>query len=152
MLTHSLHSGEKLLGRVFDMRIKREQATRCELALMGKVVPCTSDEVQVMTEYIMSAMGKDTTKLVDLMNTTIRRYNKANEVTHIVCNTVMDMPCITYLIDAHDGETPAPFVEDYGTGHPCAFCFVFNTESDWFSEFGDCFFEKREDGFYHRVS
>lgn len=132
--------------------MKREMVTRCELALMGKVVPCESNEVQEMTKYLMSAMGHDPNKLVDILNVTIRKYNKESEVNFIVCNTVHGMPCITYLIDPHDEETPAPFTEDYGTGFPASFCFVFNTESDWCSEFGDCFFEKRADGYYHRVS
>ena len=68
----------------------------------------------------------------------------------------MDMKCITYLLastsDDEEESYPAPFETDYGTGYPCAFCYVFNTESDWCSEFGDCFFEKRADGFYHRAS
>ena len=110
----------------------------------------------MMTEYIFSAMGKDSSKLVNILENSIQRYCK-NEVKYLVCNTVMDMPCITYLLaspeDADEEERfPAPFEEDYGTGTPCAFCYVFNTESDWCSEFGDCFFEKKADGYYHRVS
>ena len=132
-------------------RISNETADRCELALMGKVVPVKSnDEVQEMTEYILKAMG-NTSRCENILENAIQRYSKENEVKYIVCNTVMGMKCITYLIDTHDGETPAPF-EDYGSGYPCAFSYVFNTECDWCSEFGDSFYEKREDGFYHRVS
>lgn len=134
------------------MKMTREMATRCELALTGRVVSCTNDEVQMMTRYIYSAMGNDPDDLVDILNITIRKYNKENEVNYIVCNTVHGMPCITYLINVGDDETPAPFEEDYGTGYPASFCFVFNTTSDWLSEFGDCFFEKKADGYYHRVS
>lgn len=138
-------------------KVKNEMATRCELALMGKVVEVHSnDEVQAMTEYIFSAMGKDPNKLVDILENAIQRYNK-NEVKYLVCNTVMDMPCITYLLaspeDADEEDKyPAPFEEDYGTGKPASFCYVFNTDNDWCSEFGDCFFEKRSDGYYHRIS
>lgn len=137
-------------------KMKSEMATRCELALMGKVVPCTTDEVQSMTEYIFSAMGKDPKNLVNIVENAIQKYCK-NEVKYIVCNTVMDMKCIVYLLDSgvdKDDEDyyPAPFVEDYDSGYPCAFCYVFNLDSDWCSEFGDCFFEKKADGFYHRVS
>lgn len=136
--------------------IKKEMATRCELALMGKVVPVNSnDEVQAMTEYIFSAMGNDPDRLVDILKNAINRY-QTNEVKYLVCNTVMGMKCITYLLastsDDEEESYPAPFETDYGTGRPCAFCYVFNTESDWCSEFGDCFFEKKSDGFYHRVS
>lgn len=39
-------------------KIKNEMATRCELALMGKVVEVRDNsEVVPMTEYMMSAMG-----------------------------------------------------------------------------------------------
>lgn len=138
-------------------KMKNEMATRCELALMGKVVPCTTDEVQSMTEYIFSAIGKDPDKLVDIVENAIQKYSKSNEVKYIVCNTLMgDMKCITYLLestsDDEDERFPAPFSEDYGTGYPSAFCYVFNTDNDWCSEFGDCFFEKKNDGYYHRVS
>ena len=137
-------------------KVKSEMATRCELALMGKVVPvnCNS-EVQAMTEYLFSAMGNDPNKLVDILENAICKYQK-NEVKYLVCNTVMGMKCITYLLastsDDEEEKYPAPFEEDYGSGYPCAFCYVFNTESDWCSEFGDCFFEKRADGYYHRAS
>lgn len=137
-------------------KVKQEMETRCELALMGKVVPVNSnDEVQAMTEYIYSAMGYDPDKLVNILENAINRY-QTNEVKYLVCNTVMDMKCITYLLastsDDEEESYPAPFETDYGTGYPCAFCYVFNTESDWCSKFGDSFFEKRSDGYYHRVS
>ena len=137
-------------------KVKSEMETRCESALMGKVVPvnCNS-EVQAMTEYLFSAMGNDPNKLVDILENAICKYQK-NEVKYLVCNTVMGMKCITYLLastsDDEEEKYPAPFEEDYGSGYPCAFCYVFNTESDWCSEFGDCFFEKRADGYYHRAS
>ena len=137
-------------------KVKQEAETRCELALMGKVVPVNSnDEVQFMTEYILSAMGHDESLIEDFVERTINHYGQ-NNVKYLVCNTVMDMKCITYLLecasDDEEEQYPAPFEEDYGTGYPCAFCYVFNAESDWCSEFGDCFFEKKPDGFYHRVS
>ena len=137
-------------------KVKQEAETRCELALMGKVVPVNSnDEVQFMTEYILSAMGHDESLIEDFVERTINHYGQ-NNVKYLVCNTVMDMKCITYLLecasDDEEEQYPAPFEEDYGSGYPCAFCYVFNAESDWCSEFGDCFFEKKPDGFYHRVS
>ena len=140
-------------------KIKNEMATRCELAMMGKVVPINSNnEVQAMTEYIVRAIKGDDVadNLVDILENAINRYQN-NEVKYIVTNTVMGMPCISYLLDSGVDEEdenyyPAPFVEDYGTGYPCAFCYVFNLDSDWCSEFGDSFFEKRADGYYHRVS
>ena len=138
-------------------KVKAEMMTRCELALMGKVVPINNnDEVQVMTEYIVGAIKnvEEVRGLVDIVKESINRYQE-NEVKYLVTNQVMGMPCITYLLDSgvsedHEDYYPAPFVEDYGTGYPCAFCYVFNLESDWCSEFGDVFFEKKSDGYYHR--
>lgn len=136
------------------MRVRMED--RCELALMGKVVPVVSNaEAEEMTKYLLGVIKPSANLTEDFIDNTINRYQK-NEVRYIVCNTVMDMPCITYLLanadEREDYSYPAPFEEDYGSGYPSAFCYVFNTDSDWCSEFGDCFFEKREDGFYHRAS
>lgn len=141
------------------MKIKSEMATRCELAMMGKVIPVNDNsEVQAMTEYIVQVIkGEDqANKLVDILKNAINRYQE-NEVKYLVVNTVMDMPCISYLLDSglptgHEDYYPSPFETDYGTGYPVAFCYVFNLESDWCSEFGDAFFEKKADGYFHRVS
>lgn len=136
-------------------KVKQEMETRCELALMGKVVPVNNDEVQVMTEYILSAMGYEEQLIDNYVENTINHYSQ-NNIKYLVCNKVHGMSCITYLLecasDDEEEQYPAPFEEDYGTGSPCAFCYVFNPENDWCSEFGDCFFEKRADGYYHRVS
>ena len=138
-------------------KVFNEMATRCELAMMGKVVPVhDNSEVQSMTEYIVKALKDEKTEVVDILKNAINRYHD-NKVKYLVCNRIMGMPCITYLLDSgvdkdHEDYYPAPFEEDYGSGYPCSFCYVFNLESDWCSEFGDCFFEKRADGFYHRAS
>lgn len=138
-------------------KIKNEMATRCELALMGKVVEVRDNsEVVPMTEYMMSAMGIENPLNPNFLKDSICKYNN-NLVKYLVCNTVMGMKCITYLLASdkpkNDEEYyPAPFEEDYGTGYPCAFSYVFNLDCDWCSEFGDVFFKKSIDGFYHRVS
>lgn len=135
-------------------KIKNEMATRCELALMGKVVECSNEEAQAMTEYILSALGNARYyKDLDIVSDRICEYSEDNEVKYIVCNTILGhMKCITYLIDTNEEDEPKPFEEDYGSGCPASFCYVFNTDADDCSEFGDCFFQKKEDGFYHRVS
>ena len=134
-------------------RIKESMATRCELALMGKVVECSNNEVNAMTAYILSAIGNSRQyKDLDVLAERICKYSKNNEVTHIVCNTLMGhMKCITYLIDTNEEGEPKPFETDWGTGYPCAFSYVFNTDADDCSEFGDCFFQKKSDGFYYRA-
>ena len=141
-------------------KIKSEMATRCELALMGKVIPVNSnDEVQEMTEYIMSAMDYECVDDPDFNLDVMKRINEyqANEVKYLVCNTIHGMSCITYLLDSgvdkeDESYYPAPFETDYGTGYPVAFSYVLNLDSEWCSEFGDAFFQKKADGYYHRVS
>ena len=135
-------------------KIESEVATRCELALMGKVVEVkNSDEVEFMTKYILNATGHNEYDDLDIVKDRICRYSEKNEVKYLVCNTIMGfMQCITYLIDTNEEDEPKPFEEDYGSGSPCSFCYVFNMDADDCSEFGDCFFQKKSDGFYHRVS
>ena len=133
--------------------IKNEAITRCELALMGKVVPIYSnDEVQSMTDYILEVLDRDDEfKDLDIIKERICRYSKNNEVKYIVVNTILDtMRCITYLIDTHEEGEPAPFEEDWGTGFPCSFSYCFNVDADDCSEFGDTFYSKEADGYYHR--
>ena len=134
-------------------KIKDEMATRCELAMMGKVVEVQNNgEAQMMTDYILKAMGKEF-KDLDIVADRICKYSENNEVKYLVCNTLLGhMKCITYLIDTNEEGEPKPFETDWGTGSPCSFCYVFNTDADDCSEFGDCFFQKKSDGFYHRVS
>lgn len=66
------------------------------------------------------------------------------------CNTLLGhMKCITLLLnDDEYGYNPVPdnIADNY------QFCFVINTTHPDCSEYGDCFFEKREDGSIHRVS
>lgn len=137
-------------------KIKNELATRAELALMGKFVPINSnDEVQAITDYILTVLDRgDTFPDLDIIKDRICKYSADNEVKYLGVNTILDgMRCISYVIDTHMEEEPKPFEEDYGTGSPCAFCYCFNVDADdMCSEFGDCFFTKKSDGFYHRVS
>ena len=133
--------------------IKNEAITRCELALMGKVVPVYSnDEVQSMTDYILEVLDRDDEfKDLDIIEERICRYCKNNEVKYIVVNTILDtMRCITYLIDTNEEGEPAPLEEDWGTGFPCSFSYCFNIDADECSEFGDTFYSKEADGYYHR--
>ena len=61
-------------------KIKNEMADRCELALMGKFVPINdNDEVQSMTEYIMTVLDREEDfKDVDIIKQHICQYNKKN--------------------------------------------------------------------------
>ena len=125
---------------------------KAEIALMGAVVRTeTDEEVRYLTEYILNVMEAEDLKNFDVLNFRIRKYNKDSTVYGLCTNRIMDMPCITYLIDTHDSNTPAPLEEDYGTGYPCSFCYVLNLiDDEMCSEFGDCFFEKRGNLYFRK--
>ena len=115
----------------------------------------------MMTEYILNVIGKELDN--DIIKDRICKYEKTNKVKYLVCNTIDGMETITYLIEDGGAEPleedtyliedggAEPLEEDYGSGYPCAFCYVLNLAEDLFSEFGDCFFEERQ-GIYHRIS
>lgn len=133
-------------------KVKQEMETRCELAMMGIVQPVHSnDEVQAMTEYIMTCLYRDNENLVDIVKNAICKYHE-NKVKFITTYRLYGMPCICYLLDSGVSKSneeyyPAPFEEDYGTGYPSAFCYVLNLEDSWCSEFGDVFFKKTPLGY-----
>ena len=130
-------------------KIKNELATRCELALMGKVVPCNNDEVQAMVNYILTVIGStyaDIDRDVDIINHHLNKYSKNNKVKYIVVNTLDDFAMISFLID----DEEEPFPDDLATPDG-VLCYVYNVNDAFMSEFGYCFFEKREDQYYHRI-
>lgn len=135
--------------------IKRNAETRCELAMMGKVQKCTSDEVEFFFNYIKNAIGfDDLYNDIDIVKDRIKKYTDTNEVEYITTYRLCDMPCICFLLKStsedEEEKYPAPFEEDYGTPFKCAFCYVFNlADDDMCSEFGDVFFSKKSDGFYY---
>lgn len=142
-------------------KVAEEIATRCELALMGKAQRVDDQsEVQTMFEYICGALDKDPKSYEggeDVLNNRIRQYTKTNEVSHITTCTLWGMPVIVFILKSTaedpDERYPDPFTEDYGSGCPAAFTYCMNMDDDQMcSEFGDAFFEKKSDGFYHRVS
>ena len=122
-----------------------------ELAMMGKFVPIReAREVDFITNYILDVFEKRGWINGEEIAKRIERVNA--EVTHIGTCRVLGMPCIVYVLYFRDDDMPKPFEEEY-CGYKFATCYVFNMSADEeCSEFGDCFFEKREDGYYHRVS
>lgn len=124
---------------------------RCELAMMGKVVKCSNSEVMDCVKYIekvTSKHGKEIDDRVEVFMSAIKEQGA--HVRCMVCNTVYGDTCITFLIET--SGLPKPFETDYGTGYPCSYGYVLNLSCPYCSEFGDSFYEKRSDGFYHRVS
>lgn len=117
--------------------------TRIELAMMGKVQPCTNSEVIKIADAVCKATNThpDMEKLDYLL--------KNHEVVYFDCYRIFKMPCLALLLNDPDRDYPSPFEEDYGTGCPAAFCYVFNLSDDFCSEFGDVFFKLNSDGYYH---
>lgn len=136
--------------RCFKMskKLSAEAEARCELTLMrGVVVDINdNDQAQAMLEYMSRVIGYDYSDF-----NLVEKLSKYGNTAKGCCvNRIQGMPCITFLLE--NDECPKPFEEDYGSGYPCAFCYVVNLACDDCSEFGDCFFEKQSDGAYHRVS
>lgn len=131
-----------------------------EHALLGQCVPVSQEWVNPMTYYMLGVLSasyapgtfaKFSENAGFSVLDRIKRYGDDVVVTHIYTCTVYGMPCIGYVLNGKD--IVDPFTEDYGSGYPCATCYVFNpTADDQCSEMGDCFFEKRADEAYHRVS
>ena len=124
---------------------------RCELAMMGKVVKCTNSEVIDCVNYIAKATetcGYGVEELASRLVDNLR--NHGAEAKMMVCNAIQGDKCLTFLLETKD--LPKPFETDYGSGYPCSYAYVLNLSVPCFSEYGDTFYEKRTDGFYHRVS
>lgn len=122
--------------------MKRYLEDVSELALMGKVVDVNTDEVQTVLDYILTVLGENTEDYTDFVKTHIRKYNKKNEVRGITTNEIMGMRMITFRVGAYHNYGDCKY----------ALCYVLNLDCPDISEFGDSFFEKRADGYYHRVS
>lgn len=142
-------------------KVVAKLATRCELALMGKAQRVDDQsEVQTMFEYICGALDKDPKSYEggeDVLNNRIRQYTKTNDVAYITTCTIYGMPVIVFVLKSTaedpDERYPDPFTHSYGTPYKCAFTYCMNmVDDEMCSEFGDAFFEKKSDGFYHRVS
>lgn len=142
-------------------KVVAKLATRCELALMGKAQRVDDQsEVQTMFEYICGALDKDPKSYEggeDVLNNRIRQYTKTNDVAYITTCTIYGMPVIVFVLKSTaedpDERYPDPFTQSYGTPYKCAFTYCMNMVDDQMcSEFGDAFFDKKSDGFYHRVS
>jgi len=126
---------------------------RCELAMTGRVVKCTNSEVVDCIRYISKVVQKWTTDVQEKVNSFLEYLKTSSDnlkVRSMVCNTIYEDTCITFLIEAK--SLPKPFETDYGSGYPCSYSYTLNLSCPYFSEFGDTFYEKRSDGFYHRVS
>ena len=131
------------------MKIKKELATKCELAMMGKVIPCNNEEVQAMTEYIITTL-KASNEYLEMEEDILSKINQYgnHRVKYLVCNVIMgEFNCITFLLDDDEEPIPQDLETDDGV-----FCYVYNVTDPMLSELGCCFFEKKADNYYHRIA
>lgn len=143
-------------------KLVMQDKAKAELILQGFVQPLTTgsqEEAIWFTSYILShlenswgrKMGMTPAGMENKAKETIQHMNiyTPKIVKHMCVNTLhKSMPCITYTCDEVDGEEPFPDELDTPDG---VFSYVYNWAAPDFSEFGYCFFELRDDGFYHRI-
>lgn len=144
----------------YGMRIQLGLASACELMLTGKVIPIHNPDVNSVTRYVLNVLKASApidgeyeryaADGGDFLNEVIRKYVKDNNVWGVCANTLNLMGerarCVTYLL-----EEPNP--ENECGGAIYVPCYVLNVDwGDMGSEFGDCFFRKAADKFWHRVN
>lgn len=136
----------KTLKMTTSGRLTKDSQALLEVAMMnGRAIECSNELLEQVLKYCVPAMSKvdDLNQYVqNVMYVVKRQYNhsdKDREVVAICFNRIYGMPCITFVLN--DFEYPEPCTyRDLGTG-AYVFCYVLNLESDWCSEFGDCYFE-----------
>lgn len=126
-----------------------EKMAKVTVACAGIVVPCTSEEVYPLFQEIAETItGHEVDDCPFLMQKFRAGDATDNEfkACGITAYTLLgEYPCICVLLGDANGASadfPDPLTEDYGTGFPSAFCYVYNIRDPWCSEFGDVFFQK----------
>ena len=134
-------------------KIKQEMEARCEVAMMTGDVVLTKDNgtLETMVEYCMTVMSPNEVDNEQLGK--LYQLCKEYKTIGFCCSRLQGMPCITVLLqDEELGYNPVPDNMSDNVGDNYQLCYVFNLEVPMFSEYGDCFFEKRPSGTIHRVS
>lgn len=158
-MTTMKRKGSKPTVVLYGRTMYAETATKCEFMLMGKVQTIETPETNTVVHYLLNVLkvSKDidpeyeryADNTGDFLNEVIRKYSKTNSVWGVVCNTLnFGEPCrtVTFLL-----EKPDPANTSGGAVYVP--CYVLNLDwGDMGSEFGDCFFQKRGDHCWHRVS
>lgn len=122
---------------------KEEVAGRAELALMGITVKIVCpEELEHLVTIVCNAIGKEfKSEMLDWY--TEKDVSKRPILHHMVVNTVMGMPMITFTL-SEEGE-------EYDLLDPRGvFSYVLNLDEPLFSEYGYTYFKKRAST-YHRV-
>ena len=126
--------------------------TRCELILSGKAIAvddCSNSDLKDILRHIFTVLEQ--TAIDAKIDSLLTKLKDAKfDVKYLVCNTVYDMRCISFLLSSTE-ENITSFVHMYDNLY-LAFSYTYNFDVDYYSEYGDCFFEKREDNHYYRIS
>ena len=134
--------------RMDDARENRGRLNaRLELAMMtGNVVLLNNEkDIKYALDYILSAIGSDKTG-EDIYDAALRYSDKdETRIAGISTSMVYGDPCINVILCDKNEE----LCLDRESG---ILCYVFNSQSDICSELGFCFFEKRDNDTYHRIS
>lgn len=122
--------------------MKKELATRCEMALRGVAVTIKKEEVKDAISYIASAIGTRV-NADEVFDTMFQYCSKGYECGHLVCNTIEDMYCMSITIKTQG--------EKYDlTDEDGVLCSVYNFTFPDCSELGYCFF-KEKNGYVRRI-
>lgn len=144
-------------------KLTSTQRTRLELALMGWVVSCDEDAVDIVeaTRYLLSATQgihkKTEEEMTEAAKEAVKGIHKYedednhNKVRFIAIGSQDDMLLVTYILDTGDDYSPCHFSDpkelvnhkerSVADGKVCYwFSYVYNVSVPEFSELGDCFF------------
>lgn len=123
-----------------------ELHAKAELAMMGFVVECNTNEAKVMSDYIADVLTNGLHERIDLSRR-INQYNRSrtkNEVVGMVCSKAYNMPMIHFILknDSKGDYKIVPF--EYKSGqYEYSFCWTENLSDDNCSELGDMCFKNR---------
>lgn len=117
------------------------------------VTRSVTTKLEVVSDYIIGALCESEELREVVHEMALKKVFEKYNVVGICVNTVMDMKVITYvLLDEETGYNPIPNNMTDDASRNYQFCYCLNLNIPEFSEYGDCFFEKRANSTIHRVS
>ena len=123
-----------------------EKVAKAEIACAGIAVPCTTytEAWFLFQEIAEQILGFDFDDKPDFFFGEDDEENY--EVAYMLAyNVLPDTPVICVVLSSDEDEVK-PFEEDFGTGFPSAFCYVYNLRHSECSEYDDVFFKKHTIG------
>ena len=140
-------------------KVKQEMEALCEVAMMKGhvVIPRIVENggydycLETMVMYCLNVLSDYDVE--EKFGDRVHELCNNEQASGFCCNKVMDMSCITILLlDTETLYNPVPNNLSKDVSKNYQSCYVLNATVPEFSEYGDCFFEKRADGCIYRVS